>query len=165
MKSLRFWLPTKLSTPMRPLALLDMGYIAVLLPLLVTLKVPMIFFSLMVIAILFFKKTPAKNALVFFVFIIGVLAVYLSLYGAFSFRGLSRLKLFLELLVYILLIVVAMQRLTQKINIYYSFHLFLFLALSLFFYHSIAMLSYVIFEIIFPLVDDISTAYGGSACR
>ena len=151
MKSLRFWLPTKLNTPMPPLALLDMGYIAVLLPLLVTLKAPMILFSVMVLAILFFKRSPANNMLVLFVFIMGILGIYLSLYGAFSFRGLSRLKLFLELLVYILLVVVAMQRLTQKINMYLLISPFLFLALSLFFYHSIAMLSYIIFEIFFLL--------------
>ena len=77
--------------------------------------------------------------------------IYLSMYGAFSFRGLSRLKLFIELLVYILLVVVTMQRLTQKINFYLLISPFLFLALSLFFYHGMLMLIYVIFEIFFLL--------------
>ena len=128
-----------------------MGYIVVLLPLIVMLKVPMIAFSLVVIALLFFKKEPASNVLIFFVFLLGLIALYLSLYGAFSFRGLSRLKLFLELLVYILIIVVSMQRLTREINFYLLISPFLFLALSLFFYHGIVMLSYVIFEIFFLL--------------
>ncbi|PHS39170.1 MAG: hypothetical protein COB07_06960 [Sulfurovum sp.] len=139
--------PTKFS----PLALLDMAYIVILLPLLLMLKIPMLVFVFMVLTILFFKKTPAKNTLIMFVFIMGILALYLSLYGTFSFRGLSRLKLFLELLVYILIIVVSMQRLTRVINIYLLISPMLFLALSLFFYYGMYMLIYVVFEIFFLL--------------
>lgn len=128
-----------------------MAYIIVLMPLLLTLKAPMLAFAFVVVLILFFKKEPANNLLVLFIFVLGILTVYLSLYGAFSFRGLSRLKLFLELLVYILLMVVSMQRLTQKINIYLLISPFLFLALSLFFYHGMFMLVYVVFEIFFLL--------------
>ncbi len=140
-----------LITKLPPLRLLDMAYVIVLLPLFLSLKVPMLVFSFIVVLILFFKKTPANNLLVLFIFLLGVLAVYLSLYGAFSFRGLSRLKLFLELLVYILIVVVSMQRLTQKINFYLVISPFLFLALSLFFYHGMFMLIYVVFEIFFLL--------------
>ncbi len=128
-----------------------MAYVVVLLPLLLMLKVPMMVFVLMVLSLLYFKKSPASNLLVFFVFVMGVLAVYLSMYGTFSFRGLSRLKLFLELLVYVLLVVVAMQRLTREINIYLLLSPFLFLALSLFFYHGMYMLFYVVFEVFFLL--------------
>ncbi len=111
----------------------------------------MLVFVFIVLTILFFKKTPAKNFLIFFVFFLGVSAVYLSLYGAFSFRGLSRLKLFIELLIYVLLVVVTMQRLTREINFYLLISPFLFLALSLFFYHGMLMLIYVVFEIFFLL--------------
>jgi len=138
-------------TRMTELKVLDMAYIVVLVPLVLMLKIPMIVFTVIVIALLFFKNEPAGNFLIFFVFSLGILALYLSLYGAFSFTGLSRLKLFLELLVYILIIVVSMQRLTQNINFYLLISPFLFLALSLFFYHGITMLSYVIFEIFFLL--------------
>ncbi|RLA71174.1 MAG: hypothetical protein DRG09_01075 [Epsilonproteobacteria bacterium] len=134
-----------------PLALLDLTYIVVLLPLLLILKIPMLIFVGIVIAILIFKRTPTQKLGIFFIFILGVLALYLSLYGAFSFRGLSRLKLFLELLVYILMIVVAMQRLTREINFYLLISPFLFLALSLFFYHGMLMLIYVVFELFFLL--------------
>ena len=134
-----------------PLRLLDIAYIIVLLPLMLVLKVPMLIFSFMVLALLFFKKTPAHNYLIVFVFLMGMLALFLSLYGVFSFRGLSRLKLFLELLVYVLIIVVSMQRLTREINFYLLLSPVLFLALSLFFFHGIVMLSYVIFEIFFLL--------------
>lgn len=138
-------------TNFTPLALLDMAYIVTLLPLLLMLKVPMLVFVFMVLTILFLKKTPAKNTLTLFIFIMGILALYLSLYGAFSFRGLSRLKLFLELLVYILIIVVSMQRLTKVINFYLLISPMLFLALSLFFYDGMYMLIYVVFEIFFLL--------------
>jgi transglutaminase-like putative cysteine protease len=134
-----------------PLALLDSAYIIVLLPLMLILKVPMLIFAFMVLLLLFIKKTPADKLLIVFVFLLGMLALYLSLYGLFSFRGLSRLKLFLELLVYVLIIVVSMQRLTREINFYLLLSPVLFLALSLFFFHSIIMLSYVIFEIFFLL--------------
>ncbi|MCW8820817.1 MAG: DUF3488 and transglutaminase-like domain-containing protein [Sulfurovum sp.] len=134
-----------------PLRLLDIGYIIVLLPLLLILKVPMLIFSFMVLGFLFFKDTPAHRSLIIFVFLMGILALFLSLYGVFSFRGLSRLKLFLELLVYVLLIVVSMQRLTREINFYLLLSPMLFLALSLFFFHGIVMLIYVIFEIFFLL--------------
>ena len=130
-----------------PLALLDSAYIIVLLPLMLILKVPMLVFSFIVLVLLFLKKAPAHKFLIVFVFLMGMLALYLSLYGVFSFRGLSRLKLFLELLVYVLIIVVSMQRLTREINFYLLLSPILFLALSLFFFHGIMMLSYVIVEI------------------
>ncbi len=147
MRFLRHLQDTKLSE----LALLDLAYVVVLLPLVVMLKVPMILFSIISVGLILFKRTPASNLMLMTVFALGLLALYLSLYGAFSFSGLSRLKLFLELLVYILLIVVALQRLTRKINFYLLISPFLFLALSLFFYHGIVMLSYVIFEVFFLL--------------
>ncbi len=129
------------------LGLLDMAYVVVLLPLLLMLKVPMLLFVFLVLLLLIFKKEPAKPLHLIFVFFFGILAIYLSLYGAFSFRGLSRLKLFIELLVYVLLVVVSLQRLTQKVNFYLLLSPFLLLALSLFFYHGMVMLIYVIVEI------------------
>jgi len=144
-----------------PLALLDAAYVVVLLPLLLILKVPMLVFVVIVLGILFFKREPADNMLVLFVFVMGVVAVYLSLYGAFSFRGLSRLKLFLELLVYVLIVVVSMQRLTRKINFYLLISPMLLLALSLFFFYTLPMLIYVIFEIFFLLWMILSHRMGG----
>ncbi|MEA2048942.1 MAG: DUF3488 and transglutaminase-like domain-containing protein [Campylobacterota bacterium] len=129
------------------LALLDLAYVVVLLPLVVMLKTPMLLFSIIALGLILFKRQPANNTTLFSLFILGITALYLSLYGAFSFSGLSRLKLFLELLVYILIIVVSLQRLTRKINFYLLISPFLFLALSLFFYHGILMLNYVIFEV------------------
>ncbi len=158
MRFLKHWQDIKFP----PLALLDAAYVIVLLPLLLILKVPMLVFVLIVLGILFIKKEPAGNILVLSVFILGVIAVYLSMYGAFSFRGLSRLKLFLELLVYVLIVVVSMQRLTQKINFYLLISPMLFLALSLFFFHKLPMLLYVVFEIFFLLWMVLSHRMGGN---
>jgi len=143
MKFLRHLQDTKLSE----LALLDFAYLVVLLPLIIMLKIPMILFSIIAMSLILFKRTPTSNILLFSLFLLGIVALYLSLYGAFSFAGLSRLKLFLELLIYILIIIVTIQRLTGVINFYLLISPFLFLALSLFFYHGILMLIYVVFEI------------------
>jgi hypothetical protein len=138
-----------------------MAYIIVLLPLMLVLKVPMLIFAFIVLGILFIKETPASKYLILLVFVMGMVALFLSLYGVFSFRGLSRLKLFLELLVYVLLIVVSMQRLTREINFYLLLSPMLFLALSLFFFHGILMLIYVIFEIFFLLWMVLAHRMGG----
>lgn len=140
-----------LDTKLPPLTLLDGALLVVLLPLLLILKIPMLAFLIIVTTIIIFKKEPANNLLILLVFIVGSAAVYLSLYGAFSFSGLSRLKLFLELLIYLLLVVVSMQRLSREINFYLLISPMLFLALSLFFFTTLPMLIYVIFEIFFLL--------------
>ena len=111
----------------------------------------MLVFGFLALVLIKLHKNPANPFVIFGVFIVGLLALFLSLYGAFSFQGLSRLKLFLELLIYILIVVVAMQRLTRVINFYLLLSPILFLALSLFFFQGITMLIYVIFEIFFLL--------------
>ena len=85
------------------LQLLDLAYIVVLLPIMLVLKVPMFMFVFMILGLLLFMKKPANQTLILFVFVMGILALFLSLYGVFSFRGLSRLKLFLELLISLLI--------------------------------------------------------------
>ena len=111
----------------------------------------MLIFAFIALALIKIHKNPAKPIVIMGVFILGVFALFLSQYGAFSFQGLSRLKLFLELLVYILVIVVSMQRLTRVVNFYLLISPILLLALSLFFFHGMMMLIYVIFEIFFLL--------------
>jgi len=111
----------------------------------------MLIFAFIALILIKIHKNPAKPIVIMGVFILGVFALFLSQYGAFSFQGLSRLKLFLELLVYILVIVVSMQRLTRVVNFYLLISPILLLALSLFFFHGMMMLIYVIFEIFFLL--------------
>lgn len=135
------------STKLEPLTLLDITYIIVILPLFLIIKIPMFIFLLFALGLIIFKKEPASNTLILSVFLLGIIALFLSMYGAFNFQGLSRLKLFLELLTYILLIVISLQRLIREINFYLKLSPMLLLALSLFFFHSLFMLVYVIVEI------------------
>ena len=133
-------------TDASPLRLLDFAYLTVLLPLLFVVKVPMLLFMLLVVSLLLFRKKPTAGTLAMTAFA-GFFALFLSLYGTFNFSGLSRLKLFVEMLIYLLIIAVSLQRLTRQINFYMLVSPVLLLALSLFFFHSVVMLAYVIVEI------------------
>jgi len=142
------FLPNWLSTDLTPssLRLLDIAYIVVILPLLPTIKVPMLLFMLLVIVLVLKEKKPTTLTLISVAFL-GALALFLSLYGSFNFAGISRLKLFIELLTYLLFIAIGLQRLTGVINIYLKMSPLFLLALSLFFFHSVSMLFYIIVEI------------------
>ncbi len=142
------FLPNWLSTDLTPssLRLLDIAYLVVILPLLPTIKVPMLLFMLLVIVLVLKEKKPTALTLIS-VALLGALALFLSLYGSFNFAGISRLKLFIELLTYLLFIAIGLQRLTGVINIYLKMSPLFLLALSLFFFHSISMLFYIIVEI------------------
>lgn len=142
MQSLPHWLPTKPT----PLQLLDIAYIVVILPIFLILKTPMLFFVAIALFLIIKGDIPSTKR-VLMLMLLGGVAVFLSLYGSFSFSGLSRLRLFVELLIYLLLIAVALQRLTRTINFYLKLSPALLMALSLFFFHSIGMLIYVILEV------------------
>lgn len=132
--------------PPSDLHLLDIAYVVVLLPLLLVIKVPMLLFMFitLIVAIVHTKPGNVTSAILA---LFGMFMIFLALYGAFNFAGLSRLKLFVEMLIYGLLIAVALQRMTKTINFYLLISPALFLALSLFFFHSIPMLIYVVVEI------------------
>ncbi|WP_345989010.1 DUF3488 and transglutaminase-like domain-containing protein [Sulfurimonas sp. HSL1-2] len=130
----------------RELFLLDLAYLAVITPLLLLVKAPMLLFLLLVLTLLLVGK-KGSTATLMLVALTGLLAVFFSIYGAFNFAGLSRLKLFVELILYLLLLAVSLQRLTRTINFYLLISPVLLLALSLFFFDSIAMLGYVVFEV------------------
>ena len=142
------FLPNWLSTDPIPtrLQLLDIAYIVVILPLLLVIKVPMLLFLLLVLVLLIKGKKPTALTLIS-VALLGAFAFFLSLYGSFNFAGISRLKLFIELLTYLLFLAVSLQRLTGVINFYLKISPLLLLALSLFFFHSIPMLFYIVVEI------------------
>ncbi len=133
-------------TDRTPLRLLDLAYAVVLLPVVLVTKAPMILFLLVGGLLLLFRKRPTGITLTLTA-LFGLLMLFFSLYGAFNFSGLSRLKIFIELLIDILLIATVLQRLTHRINFYFLISPILFLALSLFFFHSIPMLIYVVVEV------------------
>ena len=140
------YLNTLQDTRFSKLQHLDIAYIAVLLPLLLIIKAPMLLFMLLVLILLLVKK-ESSILIMTTATLAGIFAIFLSSFGSFNFAGLSRLKLFLELLIYILIFAVSLQRLTREINFYLLASPLLLLALSLFFFHSVVMLAYVIFEI------------------
>ncbi len=137
---------SRFTDPSDPLHLLDTAYLVTVLPLLLIVKAPMLAFLVLVIALLLIRKKPTVLTLAG-VALAGAAAIFFSLYGAFNFTGLSRLKLFVELMAYLLLLAVSLQRLTRKINFYLLISPALLLALSLFFFDSAVMLGYVVFEI------------------
>ncbi len=140
------FLNTSRFTDRTPLRLLDLAYAVVLLPVLLVTKAPMLLFLLVGGLLLLFRKKPTGMTLTLTA-LFGLLMLFFSLYGAFNFSGLSRLKIFIELLIDILLIATVLQRLTRRINFYLLVSPILFMALSLFFFHSIPMLIYVVVEI------------------
>jgi transglutaminase-like putative cysteine protease len=142
MKFLVNWLPTKPSL----LQLLDIAYIITILPLFLVIKLPMILFLTVVLILLLVKKKPTPMTLLS-VFLLGAIGIFFSLYGSFNFSGLSRLRLFVELLIYLLFVAISLQRVTGKVNFYLKVSPVLLLALSLFFFHSIPMLIYIIIEV------------------
>jgi protein-glutamine gamma-glutamyltransferase len=146
MRFSNIWPRIEARLPERQQFLLDLAYAVVLPPLLLMLKAPMLLFLLLVAALLAFKKRGTVLTLIG-IGLAGLFAVFLALYGEFNFAGLSRLKLFVELMIYLLLLAVSLQRLTRKINFYLLISPALLLALSLFFFDSVTMLAYVVFEI------------------
>lgn len=132
------WLATKPNEH----TVLDIAYITVLIPLLFVLKLPLLAFVFISVGLIAAGKKPTPLTLTLLT-LIGIASIFFSLYGSFNFAGLSRLKLFVELLIYLLLLAVALQRLTGTINFYLRISPALLLALTLFFFHGIAMLVYV----------------------
>ncbi len=133
-------------TEKSPQRLLDIAYLVVLIPLLTIVKLPILLYMLLVFVLLLMHKKPTTLTLLLVAFV-GLLALFLSLYGVFNLTGLSQLSLFVELLIYLLILAVSLQRLTRTINFYLIVSPILLMALSLFFFHSIVMLIYVVIEI------------------
>jgi transglutaminase-like putative cysteine protease len=125
---------------------LDMAYSVVLLPLLLIIKLPMLIFMAFVISLLVLKK-EGTTPIMLTATLLGIISITISLYGTFNLAGLSKLKLFLELLIYMLIFAISLQRLKREVNFYLLLSPLLLLAFSLFFFDSVTMLVYVIFEI------------------
>jgi len=128
------------------LAHLDLAYLVVLPPLLLIMKIPMLIYLGIFIVTVLGRGRLSPRAL-FYLFMAGSLSIFFSLYGEFNYSGLSRLKLFVELILYLLILAVSLQRASGGVNIYLRISPLLLLSLSLFFFDSIAMLFYVILEI------------------
>lgn len=125
------------------LRLSDIATVAALLPALTIMKLPMLVFAACILVLVIAGVRPKSIGLLA-IALLGLAAIFFSLYGSFNAAGLSRLRVFVELLICLLGLAVALQRLTGVVNFYLLVSPALMLALSLFFLHSIGMLAYVI---------------------
>jgi len=128
--------------------LLDLALATVSIPLLFIIKLPMLIYIAIWALFLFLKKSDELSAIaIFSLFTLGSLAIFISLFGEFNFAGLSRLRLYTELVLYILILAITLQRAVGKINFYLVISPFLLLSLTLFFYDSLTMMAYVVTEV------------------
>jgi protein-glutamine gamma-glutamyltransferase len=141
-----YWpLPNIKSTPGKR-QLLDAALIIAIVPHLGIVSSLMLGYLLAgVLAIIFIPKPTPRHLVLFALF--GGLALALSFYDSLTFVGLSRLNIFVSLIISLLMVAVILQRLNGTINAYLLLSPALFLGLSYFFYNSIAMLFYAIFAV------------------
>ena len=126
--------------------LLDLALGVTLLPLLLVIKLPMLVYLLL--AGLLWRRRPLGRRGLWGMTLFGIGALLLSMYGSLGFAGLSRFQVFLELILYLLLLAVTLQRLSGRIDRYLLLSPFLFLILSLFFFRGLGMLLYLLPEIL-----------------
>ncbi len=171
MRFLPHWPDTKPPTALR---LVDIALIAALLPHLSLLE-PMMLIYLGLSWLLIWRAKPLPNRHLLLMALIGGVALALSFFESFTFVGLSRLNIFVSLVVSLLIVAVVLQRLTQTLNFYLALSPILFLALSYFFHHSIMMLLYALFTLLLflalllwykmqsPLIDALKTTLAMAA--
>jgi len=138
MRFLRRWLATETPNASR---LLDAALIAALLPHLAMMKLPMLLYGVLVLALLL-RGRQLSGVRVLPVAFLGAVAIAASFLGAFNFVGLSELSTFVQLVSSLLLFAVSLQRLGGTVNFYLTISPVLLLALSYFFYNSVFMLAY-----------------------
>jgi len=130
------------STPPSQQRLLDIALLFSLVPHLPHLKPMMLLYLLSALLMLSKKKITGHNLFAFGLW--GGVALSVSFYDSMTYLGLSRLNIFVSLVVALLIVAVVLQRLSRKINFYILVSPALFLALSYFFNNSITMLFYAI---------------------
>lgn len=143
MRFLRRWLATE--TP-SALALVDVAFVLALLPHLLMLRLPMLFYMVLALVVIVRGGSAGKATLWSFA-LGGFAAIALSFLGTFNFVGFSELRNFIQLVVSLLIVAVTLQRLTRTVNLYLAISPMLMLALSYFFYNTVFMLAYAIFAL------------------
>ncbi|MBN2895704.1 MAG: DUF3488 domain-containing protein [Campylobacterales bacterium] len=166
---MRFLTRLLATKPPKALHVSDIALLASLLPHLGLLK-PMMLLYLAVALLLLWRMGTLRNAHLLYMALFGGVALALSFFDSFTFVGLSRLGIFVSLVVSLLIVAVVLQRLSGVLNFYLALSPLLFLAMSYFFYHSIAMLLYALFCLLLflalllwhrmqsPLIDALKTA-------
>jgi len=147
MKSFNFLHSTRLG----PLQLLDIALILALLPHLFILKLPMLVY--LFVGLLFIIRKKDSRTTVFTFMFLGLIAIGLSFFAEYNFSNVSRLLVFISILISLLTYAVVLQRLTRQINVYLLVSPAMLMILSFFFYNSIGMLFYSLFTLfIFTLL-------------
>ncbi len=140
MRFSRLWPDT--SAPPSQQRLLDIALFFSLVPHLPHLKPMMLLYLVSALLMLFKKKITGHHLFAFGLW--GGVALSVSFYDSMTYLGLSRLNIFVSLVVALLIVAVVLQRLSRKINFYILVSPALFLALSYFFNNSITMLFYAV---------------------
>jgi len=120
-----------------------MALFLAMLPLLFVIKIPVLLYVILSMFVLIVNKNISK-VLIYFWMLLGLAVVGFSFIGEFNYVGLSRLKIFVSLLISLLIYAVMLQRLTREINVYILVSPGLLLILSFFFFNSITMLFYAL---------------------
>lgn len=124
--------------------LLDIALVIAMLPHLFILKLPMVIYLL--ISLFFMGKPQGKKSIMGFM-LLGLLAIFLSFFDQYNLSSLSRLLIFVSLILSLLVHAVILQRLTQEINLYLKISPALLMVLSFFYFNSISMLFYALFAL------------------
>ncbi len=122
--------------------LLDIALVAALLPHLFTLKLPMLLY-LLLSALMLFKSHISKMTIYGFM-LLGLISIVLSFYAQYNIAALSRMLVFVSLVVSLLVLAVTLQRMSRTINFYLIFSPVLLFILAFFFFNTITMLFYAL---------------------
>jgi len=138
------FLPTlpAIKAPPKLQTLLDIALALALLPHLFILKLPMLLFLLLSVAMLF--KSSISKAAVYGFMLLGFIALLLSFYAEYNITALSRMLVFVSVIISLLVIAVSLQRLSRTVNFYLILSPVLLFILAFFFFNTITMLFYAL---------------------
>ncbi len=122
--------------------LLDLALLITLLPHLLILKWPMLVY--LASALLIIGRQKRYTKLTFLFALGGAIALALSFFAEYNFASLSRLLVFISLLVSLLVYASILQRLSNTINFYLRMTPAMLLVLSFFFFNSVSMFFYAL---------------------
>lgn len=134
-----------IKTPPKLQVLLDIALALALLPHLFILKLPMLLFLLLSIVMLF--KSHISKAAVYGFMLLGFISLILSFYAQYNISALSRMLVFVSVIISLLVIAVSLQRLSRTVNFYLIFSPVLLFILAFFFFNTITMLFYALFTL------------------
>jgi transglutaminase-like putative cysteine protease len=125
--------------------LLDIALLLALAPHLFLLKAPMLLY--LFLALLSMMRRRRGKTLLYVFMLLGAAAVAMSFFSQYTVASLSRMLVFVSLIVSMLIYAVTLQRLSRTVNFYLLISPVLLFVLAFFFYNSITMLFYALFTL------------------